>query len=48
MEQEPTSPELYGTVKRVGFNLALAAHAIFILLALVGAAALLWLLLTGS
>lgn len=41
MEQEPESPILYTTVKRVGYKLVLAAHIIFIITAITGAVVLL-------
>jgi hypothetical protein len=48
MEQEPESPPLYITVKRVGYKLALAAHAVFIASALVGTVVLLAALVVNS
>lgn len=45
MEQESETPLLYTTPKRVGYRLALAAHAIFIALAFIGTAVLLAVLL---
>lgn len=37
MEQEPERELLSNTVKRVGYNAALAAHAVFIAVAFIGA-----------
>lgn len=48
MEQEPESPILYDTIKRVGYSLALVTHAIFITIALIGAVILLAALLISS
>lgn len=45
MEQESETPLLYNTVKRVGCKLVLVAHAVFIAVALIGAAVLLAVLL---
>lgn len=41
MEQEPDSPILYNTLRRVGYKLAIATHAIFILVAATGTVILL-------
>jgi len=41
MEQESETPLLYSTVKRVGYKLALMAHAVFITLAIIGTVTLL-------
>ena len=46
MEQEPERELLSDTVKRVGYNLALAAHAVFIAAAFVAAAILFGILLS--
>jgi len=48
MEQESETPLLYTTVKRVGYRLALAAHAVFISIALIGTVILLAVLLLGT
>lgn len=48
MEQESETPILYNTVKRVEYKLALAAHAIFITIALIGTVILLAVLLFGK
>lgn len=48
MEQESETPLLYTTVKRVGYKLALAAHAFFITVALIGTVILLVVLLIGN
>lgn len=45
MEQEPESPILFSTVKRAGCRLALVAHALFIIVAFIGTAILLAVLL---
>lgn len=40
MEQEPQSPPLYPTVKRVSYRVRLAAHFLFMVIAFLGAAVL--------
>jgi hypothetical protein len=47
MEQEPDSPILYNTLRRVGYNLAIATHAVFIVISIVGAVVLVTALLIG-
>lgn len=47
MEQEPDSPILYNTLRRVGYNLAIAAHAVFIVISMVAAIILMTALLIG-
>lgn len=45
MEQESETPLLYNTIKRVGYKVALAAHVLFIAVALIGTVILLAVLL---
>jgi hypothetical protein len=48
MEQEPERPILYGTVKRVGYKLVLAAHIVFIVTAFIIVTTLLAILLISQ
>lgn len=48
MEQEPQSPLLYSTVKRVVYRVQLAVHLIFIAIAFLGAFTLLTILILHS
>ena len=48
MEQESETPLLYGTLKRVGYKLALVAHVAFIITALSGTVILLAVLLISN